>query len=551
MTLVSKTHVGRLGMFKVIKKIIQEDKKLVEKGDYYFKNGNYKNAIYYYRKALEINEDNEDAKRGIALIHEDILFRRGLKLFNLSDYSNAILEFEKLLKLNPNNSNAMEKLEGCKRIIKLTEEAEALYNSGQFKESKKLFEEILKINPKDKYAIEMVNKLSIIIDLIDDIFVLYEDGNYADIMEKLEELSSISPDNEHITQLIAEIKEKISKKFLVEKFIEGKRLFKTENYEEALPKFEEIHESCPDNEKVGRYLKKTKKILKLKEESAELYRVGNYDEAVEKLSEMMELQPNSTYPLINIPIITEMAEMAKKAEFFHKKKDFNNALRVYREILKLNPYDRNARDKVSETYEYYVNKIHSMNFENYKEIFNECELAMMFNKEILEEYLKTLKDLIVIDGCEDCMKYIELLMFYWKVIGGDGLVWKHELESPVIDVKILKGKNIAIIGCEFIEKVKYAPIYAINIDDGSVLWKFEAECESYKLKFKGNIMVVGCQYGYVCAVNLDDGSAKWKFTTDNRAPVMDVSIVDEIDMVLVGCMWGYIYCLNLITGKLV
>ena len=98
MTLVTKTHVGRLGMFKVIKKIIQEDKKLVEKGDYYFKNGNYKNAIYYYRKALEINEDNEDAKRGIALIHEDILFRRGLKLFNLSDYSNAILEFEKLLK---------------------------------------------------------------------------------------------------------------------------------------------------------------------------------------------------------------------------------------------------------------------------------------------------------------------------------------------------------------------------------------------------------------------------------------------------------------------
>lgn len=87
-------------MINIVKKLIGEDKKLVEKGDYYFGMGNYKSALYHYKKALEINEKNEGAKKGINKIHAEMAFKKGIRLTMENNYNRAIALFNEAIRLN-------------------------------------------------------------------------------------------------------------------------------------------------------------------------------------------------------------------------------------------------------------------------------------------------------------------------------------------------------------------------------------------------------------------------------------------------------------------
>lgn len=64
---------------------------MVIKGQLKYKFGNYRGALIYYSKAIEINPKNEDAYN-----------KRGFMKAQFKNYQESILDFNKLLEINPN-----------------------------------------------------------------------------------------------------------------------------------------------------------------------------------------------------------------------------------------------------------------------------------------------------------------------------------------------------------------------------------------------------------------------------------------------------------------
>jgi outer membrane protein assembly factor BamB len=90
-------------------------------------------------------------------------------------------------------------------------------------------------------------------------------------------------------------------------------------------------------------------------------------------------------------------------------------------------------------------------------------------------------------------------------------------------------------------------LYAINADDGTEIWQFEAEGSfaSTPLVDNGTIYV-GALDRYLYAINAADGTEKWKFQAEKwfwtRAVVFG-------DTIYAGCFDGKAYALNTLSGS--
>jgi tetratricopeptide (TPR) repeat protein len=65
----------------------------MKKGDAYSLLKDYKKAIQYYDRSIEIDFSNPS-----------VFFNRGLAYFSISDYKNAIINFDKAIKIDPSNN---------------------------------------------------------------------------------------------------------------------------------------------------------------------------------------------------------------------------------------------------------------------------------------------------------------------------------------------------------------------------------------------------------------------------------------------------------------
>jgi tetratricopeptide (TPR) repeat protein len=137
----------------------QKVKDLVNKGNEFFNQGKYEEAIGYYDEALALKPENSEA-----------LFNKGTALCQLGKLREAISFFDKVLEINPqdwealhNKGNALlnlscfnESLECYNRALEINpEDAETIYNKGnlllhlgRFEEAAKLFDEALVLNPQ-------------------------------------------------------------------------------------------------------------------------------------------------------------------------------------------------------------------------------------------------------------------------------------------------------------------------------------------------------------------------------------------------------------------
>ena len=133
-------------------------------------NGQYDKAIEYYKKVLEVDENNLEALFWIGYCLNELgeceealkywsrylelntnnaydWFLKGVALYNLGKYEEAIKCSDKALKINPNNAIAWS----FKGVI--------LHEQGNYKEAIKCFDKILEINPNFKFAKEKLREL--------------------------------------------------------------------------------------------------------------------------------------------------------------------------------------------------------------------------------------------------------------------------------------------------------------------------------------------------------------------------------------------------------
>nr|MDO8082567.1 tetratricopeptide repeat protein [Candidatus Freyarchaeota archaeon] len=137
----------------------QKVKDLVNKGNEFFHQGKFEDAIHCYDEALALKPENSEA-----------LFNKGTALCELGKLKEAINLFDKTLEINPqdwealhNKGNALlnlccfnESLECYNRALEINpKDAETIYNKGnlllrlgRFEEAAKLFDEALALNPQ-------------------------------------------------------------------------------------------------------------------------------------------------------------------------------------------------------------------------------------------------------------------------------------------------------------------------------------------------------------------------------------------------------------------
>ncbi|UXM84096.1 outer membrane protein assembly factor BamB family protein [Methanococcus aeolicus] len=556
-------------MINIVKKLIGEDKKLVEKGDYYFGMGNYKSALYHYKKALEINEKNEGAKKGINKIHAEMAFKKGIRLTMENNYNRAIALFNEAIRLNKElEPKATEKINLCKKILELRKKADELYEEGDYKDAIVEYKNVLKVFPQDRYSIDKIykiNKLKKIMENIDELLnkieISYDESIGNEILEKLNKLESIDRNNLKIRKYIETVTSKLVNLEINSKINEGKKLYEDGHYENALAKFNAVIKLDNNNEEAIEYKTKIEKILALRQDSEELYRRGEYNHSLSKLNEILDINPNDEYAKHTIQVVQDMIDLMEEGNKYYINNDFEDAIAIYNEILKLNPKDEHIKNISDQIIKNYLDIIKSITPENYREVYTyKCNPIIEFSPIIFDEYINNLKNLI--DDLYEQGNYeksIEILFYYWELIGGKGIIDGFELESSVKSVKVIKqDKNVAVVGCEYIPKLRYAPMYCIDIQNRQILWKYNVACDSYILKVKDEDIIVGCNLGHVTSVNLNDGSTQWKILTDNNAPVADILIMDKKDgnydshmgdVVFAGCKFGYIYALNRDDGK--
>ena len=118
----------------------EEAGKLKINGNNCIQKGKYHSAIYFYSKAIKLDNKNavlyanraaarsqlsnheeaiQDCERAIALdpSYSKAYCRMGLAFFSLKEYKLAVKYYEEAVMLEPNNSSFIEKLENAKKVM--------------------------------------------------------------------------------------------------------------------------------------------------------------------------------------------------------------------------------------------------------------------------------------------------------------------------------------------------------------------------------------------------------------------------------------------------
>lgn len=187
-------------------------KDLVNRGNEFFYQGKFEEAIRFYDEALALKPDYSEA-----------LFNKGTALCEQGKLKEAISLFDKVLEINPqdwealhNKGNALlnlycfkESLECYNKALEINpKDAETLYNKGnlllrlgRFEEAAKLFDEALALNPQMAEA--SINKALALL-----VFrkMLNCDDATSKINEVLETLESVWDEEKLSTEIIQRFK---------------------------------------------------------------------------------------------------------------------------------------------------------------------------------------------------------------------------------------------------------------------------------------------------------------------------------------------------------
>jgi tetratricopeptide (TPR) repeat protein len=106
------------------------------KGQYFLKKQDWKNAIFYFEKAFFFNKGHIESKNRLMIA----LFGLGDQYLKKKEYKNAIAVYSKIQKLDSQNIDALLNMGVCYAYM------------GEESEAKELFESILKIDPDHSAA---------------------------------------------------------------------------------------------------------------------------------------------------------------------------------------------------------------------------------------------------------------------------------------------------------------------------------------------------------------------------------------------------------------
>jgi len=159
-----------------------EVQSLLLRGEEYYKNGNYREAIKCWEKVYDLQPANPIVKEKIAKAKKELEEKanahliKGIELYRKEQFSEAFEEFNQVLKYLPDNKIALDYIDKIEHLAraKRTKIAQAeidnlyfkaanAYLKGDYREAKKLLKQILDIDPLNRNAYLLMEKIKAIL----------------------------------------------------------------------------------------------------------------------------------------------------------------------------------------------------------------------------------------------------------------------------------------------------------------------------------------------------------------------------------------------------
>ena len=316
---------------KIYKNILIQNPKHFETNFYLgtllAQNNVFEDALFYLKKASEINSKLPDLHNNIGLIYRE-----------LGELENALNSLIKSIELKPDYTNAYSNLGlVCKELGKLNEAENYCKKSIQLNpgfidpynnlglifldkknyiQAKKYFKEALKINPKYSPALLNLGNLEKNIGEIEkaeNIFkkIILTNPNYFDSYNNLMDLYERTNQDEKLLKIIKEGKNKFKENLIIQLYY-GQYLYKTKKYNEAISTLININFKNQINRERLRSLVIAKSYDQLNKvsQSFKYFQITN---EINLLTKSKEINKSKTVEIIN-----------KRKKFFNKPIEFNN-----------------------------------------------------------------------------------------------------------------------------------------------------------------------------------------------------------------------------------
>ncbi|HUV83880.1 MAG TPA: hypothetical protein VMW53_12530, partial [archaeon] len=340
----------------------------------------FSEAIAKWKEVLRIDAGNEQATAGIKSAENkkiENLNTSAKQLFDDEKFSEAIAKWKDVLQLDTENNAAKD---GIKRAYE--EINKQLSDSiGELEKVRRLNAESLKKKYDEK--IQNLNRFA---------QQLYNEGNYPEAIAKWKEVRTIDAENEQAITGINNAKEEIKRR-ISDLSISARVLFNKNEYHDAIKKWNDILKFDPENNEAKDEIKKANKILitELISSAENHYNNESYSKAKKKWTEILGIDPeNKTakdgidkwlYDLIdsysrvleiNPEDINVKNELKRRHVELRNNLDFSaqrlsdegnypEAIAKWKEVLKFDPENNTAADRISEAQSKITNKISDFN----------------------------------------------------------------------------------------------------------------------------------------------------------------------------------------------
>ncbi len=301
----------------------------------------YGKAIKTLREVLDINPDHEEAEDLIAKIKDKVkdeverLYKEALKAFNKKDYYTARQKCEEALALDPEYDPVIELKMDIDKILK-EEELTRKKEEEKKLEAEALFEQGLEY---------------------------YKNENYLEAIKSFEKSYKLVK-SKKTKEYLDKAKKKWEEAKLLTKYKKeaeahlklGISLYKKKKIVEALKELEKAVNLDPQNQRANFYLSKVKKeydqlVTKPLEEGKVYLREGKLGDAINSFKKVLKIDPEHKVAKIFLQKALSLAKTGIKsylalAEKYYDQEQYIKALENYREVLKIEPENDDAKDGV-------------------------------------------------------------------------------------------------------------------------------------------------------------------------------------------------------------
>jgi len=417
------------------------------KGTVFYNNRDYRNAIRYFNKVLEIREDPtaryylENSKKYLAsesflTDEEKELIRynleRAKKARQVDDTGTAIQAYRDILNINPEHREALEGIEELKKqtdpeVQRLYNEALSLFKIKKYQESYDKVKFSLAINPEHQPSIELKERCEKVLKdilaeeqrreqrrieaktLYDEGLAKYREERWPEAIANFQKSLDVDPSNTNARIYLEKAKEnlKISKSMQDRKkdaerfFKNGLAAYQDKRLKEAIDEFEKAVTTYPDYKEAAEYLRKTQSeydemINTPLEEGKVALRENRLGDAIKSFEKVLTIDPqhpvakeflNKSKSMIKDAIVRYNANGDMKL----KQGKYDEALREYSQVLLLEPDNNNAiagskvcREKLKDIINRYMDLgIQQFNNQEYKKAIENFEKVLSIDPDYI------------------------------------------------------------------------------------------------------------------------------------------------------------------------